>query len=80
MGLKILVVDNDLLMLEFMKDLFEEQGYEVVTADDGLSALETLKSYVPDVAFIDLVMPNIRGDRLCRIIRSMPHLKDHFLQ
>ena len=79
MGKKILVVDNDLLMLEFMTDLFEEQGHEVVTADDGLSALETLKNYAPDMAFIDLVMPNIRGDRLCRIIRSMPHLKDLFM-
>lgn len=76
---KILVVDNDRLMLAFMVDLFEEQGHEVLTAEDGLSALETLKDYVPDVAFIDLVMPNIRGDRLCRIIRSMPHLKDLFM-
>jgi PAS domain S-box-containing protein len=79
MGKKILVVDNDRLMLEFMTDLFEEKGHEVVTAEDGLSALETLKNYVPDVAFIDLVMPNIRGDRLCRIIRSMPHLNNLFM-
>ncbi len=79
MGKKILVVDNDRLMLEFMADLFKEQGHEVVTAEDGLSALEALKDYVPDVAFVDLVMPNIRGDRLCRIIRSMPHLKNLFL-
>ncbi|MCP4576053.1 MAG: response regulator, partial [Deltaproteobacteria bacterium] len=67
------------LMLEFMADLFKEQGHVVVTAEDGLSALEALKDYVPDVAFVDLVMPNIRGDRLCRIIRSMPHLKHLFL-
>jgi PAS domain S-box-containing protein len=79
MGKKILVVDNDRLMLEFMADLFKEQGHEVVTAEDGLSALEALKDFVPDMAFVDLVMPNIRGDRLCRIIRSMPHLKNLFL-
>jgi PAS domain S-box-containing protein len=76
---KILVVDNDRLMLQFMSDLFGEQGYEVLTAEDGLSALEALKDYVPDVAFVDLVMPNIRGDRLCRIIRSMPHLENLFM-
>ena len=79
MGKKILVVDNDRLMLEFMRDLFEEQGHEVATAEDGLSALEILKHFIPDVAFIDLVMPNIRGDRLCRIIRGMRHLKDLFM-
>ena len=79
MGKEILVVDNDRLMLEFMTDLFTEQGHKVVTAVDGLSALEILKNYVPDVAFIDLVMPNIRGDRLCRIMRNMPHLKNLFM-
>ena len=76
MGKKILVVDNDRLMLELMTDLFREQGHEVVTAEDGVTALEILKNYVPDVAFVDLVMPNIRGDKLCRIIRRMPHLRN----
>jgi len=64
MGKKILVVDNDRFVLEFMTDLFSSQGHEVVTAEDGLSALEILKDYIPDVAFVDLVMPNIRGDKL----------------
>lgn len=79
MGQRILVVDNDRFMLEFMTDLFSEQGHEVVTAEDGLSALEILKDFIPDVAFVDLVMPNIRGDRLCRIIRRMPHLKNVYI-
>lgn len=79
MGKKILVVDNDRLILEFMTDLFSGEGHEVVTAEDGLSALEILKDYLPDVAFVDLVMPNIRGDRLCRIIRRMPHLKNVYI-
>ncbi len=79
MGKKILVVDNDRLMVEFMVDLFQEEGHQVIAARDGLSALETLKTFVPDVAFIDLVMPNIRGDRLCRIMRGMPLLKNLFI-
>jgi CheY-like chemotaxis protein len=79
MSKKILVVDNDRFMLEFMSDLFRERGHEVVTAEDGLSALEILNNFVPDIAFIDLVMPNIRGDRLCRIIRNLPHLKNLFM-
>ena len=79
MGQRILAVDNDRLMLEFMKDLFEQQGHEVVIAEDGISALEILKDYIPDIAFVDLVMPNIRGDKLCRIIRSMPHLKSIYI-
>ncbi len=79
MGKKILVVDNDRLILQFMKDLLLEKGHEVVTAEDGISALEILKEFIPDVAFVDLVMPNIRGNKLCRIMRSMPSLKDLYL-
>ena len=76
---KILVVDNHPVMLKFMTNLLEKKGHKVLTAEDGLSALDVLKTYTPDILFIDLVMPNISGDRLCRIIRSMPKLKDIYL-
>ena len=78
MNKKILVVDNDLLILEFVKDLLEEKGHEVRLAEDGLSALDILKTYIPDVIFIDLVMPNINGEQLCRIIQKMPVLKETY--
>lgn len=79
MGKQILVVDNDRFMREFMRDVLTEQGHEVQTATDGLSALEILKEYVPDIIFVDLIMPNISGDKLCRIIRRTPRLKDTYL-
>jgi PAS domain S-box-containing protein len=68
---KILAVDNDMFILEFMQDLLSKEGYEVVCAEDGLSALDVLNSYSPDVIFTDLVMPNIDGKKLCRIVRDM---------
>ena len=71
---KILVVDNDKFILEFMQDLLSKEGHEVVCAEDGLSALDVLNSYSPDVIFTDLVMPNIDGKKLCRIIRDMDRL------
>jgi PAS domain S-box-containing protein len=73
---KVLVVDNHTVMLKLMADLLEKEGNQVYTAGDGLSALNVLKTYIPDVIFVDLVMPNISGEKLCRIIRSMPKLKD----
>ncbi|MFO7667489.1 MAG: PAS domain S-box protein [Desulfobacterales bacterium] len=69
---KIMVVDNDTMMLEFLSDLLENKGHQVKTAKDGLEALETLKTFNPDIMFIDLVMPNISGDKLCRVIRRSP--------
>lgn len=71
---RVLVVDNHPVMLKFMTTFLEREGYNVQTAPDGLSALEALKDSVPDFIFVDLVMPNISGDKLCRIIRSMPEM------
>ena len=76
---KILVVDNHPVMLKFMTSLLEKEGYQVLTAEDGLSAIDILKTYIPDAIFIDLVMPNISGEKLCRMIRSMPKLNDVYL-
>lgn len=76
---KILVVDNDKFILEFMNDVLAERGHEVVTAEDGLSALDILETLVPDVIFVDLVMPNIGGEELCFLLRQNPALKNTFL-
>ena len=73
---KILVVDNDKLILEFARDLIEKEGHEVKLAEDGLEALDILKSYLPDIIFADLVMPNIDGRKLCNAIREMRQLSD----
>ena len=79
MSKKILAVDNHPLILELMSSFLEKEGHEVRVAQDGLSALDVLEGFVPDIMFVDLVMPNISGDKLCRIVRSMPHLQNVFI-
>mgnify|MGYP000008681529 CR=1 FL=1 len=76
---KILVVDNHPLILELLSNFLEKEGHAVRVARDGLSALDVLEDFTPDIMFIDLVMPNISGDKLCRIVRAMPHLQDVFV-
>lgn len=75
---KALVVDNDQILLTLLARHLRKKGYEVNTANDGLSALEKMDSFVPDVVFTDYIMPNIDGDKFCRIIRSNPRF-DHCL-
>ena len=75
----VLVVDNNPVILKYMTNLLEKKGCQVQVAEDGLTALDILESYVPDVIFVDLIMPNISGDKLCRIIRKMPELKGVYL-
>ena len=76
MGKKILVVDNHPVMLKFMTDLLEKGRHHVVTAENGLVALDILDTFTPDVIFVDLIMPHISGEKLCQIIRSNPRFKD----
>ena len=76
MGKKILVVDNHPMMLKFMIHLLEKEGHQVLSATNGLAALDILKIETPEIIFTDLIMPNIDGEKLCRIIRKTPRLKD----
>ena len=74
MGKKVLVVDNHPVMLKWMSGLIQKEGHQVLTAKDGLSALDVLKTHVPDIIFTDLIMPNINGENLCKMIRRDPRL------
>lgn len=76
---KILIVDNNPVIIELLSHFFGEQGHEVRSAEDGLSALHVLDSFVPDIMFVDLIMPNISGDKLCRIVRATPALSHVYL-
>ncbi len=73
---RILVVDNNPVMLSLLSTFLVKHGYEVVTAEDGLSVIQVMKGFKPDIIFVDLIMPNIDGEKLCRVIRGTPDLKD----
>ncbi|MBW2109189.1 MAG: response regulator [Deltaproteobacteria bacterium] len=76
---KVLAVDNHPVILKFITQLLSKKGHVVKTAGNGLEALKILEDYTPDVAFIDLVMPNIGGEKLCQIIRGMPKMRNTHL-
>ena len=76
---KILVVDDDRVMLKFVTKLLTRDGHEVLTAADGFAALNLLATFSPDIIFFDLIMPKIDGGKLIQIVRSMPQLKDCYL-
>ena len=71
----VLLIDNHPVMLKFAADLLTKHNYSVKTANDGLVALDMLREFQPDYIFVDLIMPNIDGASLCRILRKMPELK-----
>ena len=71
---KALVVDNNEVILKILSHTLQTRGLQVQTAKDGLSALQTLEHYRPDIIFTDLIMPNIDGENLCRIISGRKDL------
>lgn len=76
MGKKILIVDDepDLLMVAAFR--LRKMGYEVLTARDGREALELAEKETPALIFLDLRLPLISGQEVCRRIKSDDRLKD----
>ncbi|MBI2829728.1 MAG: response regulator [Chloroflexi bacterium] len=69
--MRVLVVDDNEEFCENIKDLLEMQGYTVVTAYDGASALDIIKRTLPDVVVLDMLMPGIDGMETFRHIKKM---------
>ena len=75
MSKRVLVVDNDRFYVEFLSEILGQEGYQVTKAYDGMQAMECLDQDRPDLVVLDIVMPKIDGDRVCRYIKGTPRLR-----
>ncbi|MEW5771994.1 MAG: DVU0259 family response regulator domain-containing protein [Thermodesulfobacteriota bacterium] len=76
MAKKIMIVDDDPEIIEFLKTLFTDNGYAVCTASDGEVAMDVLKAEKPDLITLDLEMPNEWGPRFFRKYSQQAEYKD----
>ncbi len=67
---KILIADDSRMVITVLKDVFEKEGYAVVTAGSGEEALEILGSQQPDLVLTDTVMTGMDGFEVCRRIKG----------
>ena len=67
---KILIVEDEPTLLETLKYNLERQGYEVVTAADGVQALPKAREEKPDLVILDVMLPGLDGFEICRILRQ----------
>ncbi|PAS98203.1 MAG: hybrid sensor histidine kinase/response regulator [Candidatus Dactylopiibacterium carminicum] len=72
----VMVVDDSLTVRKITSRLLEREGFHVVTAKDGVDALEQLTEYKPDVMLLDIEMPRMDGFDLARNVRADARLKD----
>ena len=73
---KILLVDDESDVLDFMKYNLEKEGFWVYTAQDGLEGLQLAKKINPDIIILDLMMPKLDGIETCRELRALPEFKN----
>jgi two-component system cell cycle response regulator DivK len=71
---RILVVEDTPDTRELLRVLFEAEGYEVLTAEDGLAAVEMAHREVPDAIVMDMSLPGLDGYKAARLIRREPAL------
>jgi two-component system alkaline phosphatase synthesis response regulator PhoP len=67
---KILIVEDEPDMVLGLKDNFEFEGYEVITASDGVTGLERARSMKPDLILLDIMLPRLSGLEVCKTLRT----------
>jgi two-component system alkaline phosphatase synthesis response regulator PhoP len=72
---KVLLVDDEPDLLEFLRYNLEKAGYRVLIAFDGTSALELAEAERPDVVVLDIMMPQLDGFAVCQRLRAHPELR-----
>ena len=68
----VLVADDEPYVLRSMEFILKKEGYRVVTATDGQEALDKIRAEPPDLVFLDIQMPHMDGNSVCRTLRRDP--------
>lgn len=76
MAKKILVIEDDPSISDYLVDLFSDNGYETCTATSGVDAIKTVKDNRPDLVTLDLIMPGSWGNVFYKKLQKDSKLKD----
>lgn len=82
MSPKILIVDDEShirLLLEQTLEELEDQGVELLTATNGREALEVIKTEIPQLVFLDVMMPHLNGFDVCSAVKHELNLQDIYI-
>jgi two-component system, OmpR family, alkaline phosphatase synthesis response regulator PhoP len=76
---KVLVCDDEPYILESVSYVVREEGYNVITAEDGGEALRLAKAELPDLILLDIMMPTKNGFEVCRELKSDPATRGTYI-
>ncbi|MBN1961059.1 MAG: response regulator [Deltaproteobacteria bacterium] len=67
---RVLVIDDDILVLKLLKQRLEKAGFEVATRNEALGTLKAINDFAPSIVIVDLKMPAVNGDALSELVRK----------
>lgn len=73
---KIAIIEDDPAISQMYRFKFEADGYDVETAENGKLGLDLAKNMKPDIILLDLMMPEMNGDEMLKLMRATPWGKD----
>ncbi len=73
---RILVVDDEPDVVELLSYHLKNAGYRVRTVTDATTSIERARSFLPHLVILDIMMPELNGTQICRILRSDPEMKN----
>ena len=76
MAQKIAIIEDDQAISQMYRFKFENEGYDVQTAENGRLGLELAQSFKPDIVLLDLMMPEMNGDEMLTLMRKTDWGKD----
>jgi len=74
--IRVLIVDDELDIIEFLSYNLKKEGYDVVSAQNGKEALKIAKSFDPHLIVLDIMMPEVDGIEVCDRLRTDPQFED----
>ena len=66
---KILIVDDDVVIVRLIESFLLSKGFKVLSESDGLNAMTTIKRECPDLIILDIILPEINGYDICHVLR-----------
>ncbi|AET69089.1 response regulator with CheY-like receiver domain and winged-helix DNA-binding domain [Desulfosporosinus orientis DSM 765] len=69
-GIKLLLVDDEPNILQFLEMGLQEEGFELQTAQDGMTAVTLAKQFQPHIVILDVMMPGMDGFEVCRMLKK----------
>jgi twitching motility two-component system response regulator PilG len=74
-GVKVMVIDDSNTIRRSAEIFLKQSGCEVILAEDGFDALSKIANHLPDIIFVDIMMPRLDGYQTCSLIKRNPRFK-----